>query len=299
MELSSPEYEAAHRRLRARFGEQVESWWKALPAVIPRLSGRWDLAIDSPVARGNTSLVLRCGRDDGSAAMLKLVPDRSLAQAEASSLRSCESSGRVPRVWGYDADLGALLLEAIPGETPLSESARLVQLRDVAGLIGALHRAATPCLGRDVVPLPERVEFIFAHWTERYRARPEVADVVPPARLQSGHQLARRLLAESRREVLLHGDLHPGNVLDGGEGRGLVAIDPRPCVGEPAFDVVDWVFWNTDASRWESRSRDLASALSVEHPRVWAWCSAFAALLAAGRAARGAAEIEPLLALAP
>ncbi|OUC96640.1 hypothetical protein CA984_14275 [Streptosporangium minutum] len=39
---------------------------------------------------------------------------------------------------------------------------------------------------------------------------------------------------------LVHGDLHPGNVLDGGP-RGLVVIDPRPCVGDPAFDAVDWV----------------------------------------------------------
>jgi streptomycin 6-kinase len=73
-------------------------------------------------------------------------------------------------------------------------------------------------------------------------------------------------------------------------------------VGEAAVDAVDWVFWAVDDPRaWEPRSRDLALALDVDHQRLWAWCAAFAAMLAAGRAARGAAaeEISALLALAP
>ncbi len=231
--------------------------------------------------------------------MLKLIPDRSLAVAEATALRSWEPSGRVPAVWGHDADLGALLLEAIPGEAAVSESAQQVALPEVAGLVGALHRAGTPAVGQGVVSLAERVEFIFEHWTERYRGHPEVTDVVPLARLQRGREFARRLVAGVGSSVLLHGDLHPGNVLDGGQSRGLVAIDPRPCVGEPAFDVVDWVFWKADAAEWESRSRDLASALDFEHARVWAWCSAFAAMLAAGLVAKGVSQVEALLALAP
>lgn len=75
-------------------------------------------------------------------------------------------------------------------------------------------------------------------------------------------QLARELAIDDREGALLHGDLHPGNVLDGGT-RGLVAIDPRSCVGDPAFDVVDWVFWNVDADHWQTRSHDLAMRLKI------------------------------------
>jgi streptomycin 6-kinase len=102
--------------------------------------------------------------------------------------------------------------------------------------------------------------------------------------------------------VLLHGDLHPGNVLDGGATRGLVAIDPRPCVGDAAFDAVDWVFWGVDNPRgWQPHARQLALALGVEHGRLWAWCAALAPMLAAAKAGRGAApdEVNALLALAP
>ena len=103
-------------------------------------------------------------------------PSLVLAAAEAVALRSWAPSGRVPLAWGHDAAADALLL--------------------VAQLIGGLHRRGVARLGRGVVSLAERVEFI-----------------------------------------------HPGNVLVGGLARGLVAIDPRPCVGEAEFDAVDWVCW--------------------------------------------------------
>ena len=129
--------------------------------------------------------------------------------------------------------------------------------------------------------------------------------VVPVDRLRRGHQLARELAADAAyaaEPMLLHGDLHPSNVLDGGPLRGLVAIDPRPCVGDAAVDAVDWVFWSVDdPGRWELRSRDLAVALGLDHERLWAWCAAFAAMLAASRAAQDASaeQVAAVLALSP
>ena len=209
----------------------------------------------------------------------------------------------MPLVWGYDAGLGALLLEAIPSEIPLSELGMVIELDEVANLIASLHRSGAPLVGNGVVSFAERVEFIFEHWIERHRRRGEVATrAVPIERLRRGQELARELVVDVGVPVLLHGDLHPGNVLYGGAARGLVAIDPRPCVGEAAVDAVDWVFWAVDDPRaWEPRSRDLAMALGVDQERLWAWCAAFAAMLAASKAARGAAakEVAALLALAP
>jgi streptomycin 6-kinase len=166
-----------------------------------------------------------------------------------------------------------------------------------------LARSGSPVVADGIVTLADRVEFIYGHWIERHGRDPEVTRAVPVARLSRGHELARALVATDQvAPVLLHGDLHPGNVLDGGIDRGLVAIDPRPCVGDPAFDTVDWVFWMTDDPRnWEPRARELAVALGVDYERVLDWCTAFAAMLAAGQAARGgpADHIHALLSLAP
>jgi streptomycin 6-kinase len=303
VDFSSPTLDAARGRLLARFGTRVEPWWERLPAAIAELAERWELVVGDAVGRGNTSLVVRCRLADGRPAVLKLTPDAEHGAAEASALRSWEPSGRVPLVWGNDAASGALLLEAIPSEIPLSELGMAVELDEVANLIGGLHRSGAPVIANGVVSLAERVEFIFEHWVERHGRRGEVVTrAVPVERLRRGHELARALVADAGVPVLLHGDLHPGNVLDGGAARGLVAIDPRPCVGEAAVDAVDWVFWAVDDPRaWEPRSRDLALALGVGHERLWAWCAAFAAMLAASKAARDAAaeEVAAVLALAP
>lgn len=121
-------------------------------------------------------------------------------------------------------------------------------------------------------------------------------------RLRRGYRLAQELASDAVVPVLLHGDLHPGNVLDGGSARGLIAIDPRPCVGDAPVDAVDWVFWAVDDPRlYKERSRNLAAALGIDHERLWAWCAAFAAILAASKAAQGEPPevIAALLALAP
>jgi streptomycin 6-kinase len=303
MEFSSSVAEATRRRLDARFGARVEAWWARLPEVMERLAARWELIVGDPVGRGNTSLVVRCQNATLGPVILKLVPDETLAGAEAAALRSWESSGHVPHVWGYDGTAGALLLEAIPDEVPLGVSRSQVRLSDVAELIGSLHRSGSTVMADGVESLAERVEFLYGFWAERHSRGHEVSHAVPVVRVDRGRELARALAAGDQvAPVLLHGDLHPGNVLDGGANRGLVAIDPRPCVGDPAFDAIDWVFWLTDDRRcWESRARDLAAALRVDHQRVLGWCSAFAALLAAVKAARGepADLIDALLRLAP
>jgi streptomycin 6-kinase len=303
VDFSSPAVAATRRRLLARFGVRVEPWWDRLPGATADLAERWELVIGAAVGRGNTSLVVRCRRADGRPAVLKLTPDAELGAAEASALRRWEPSGRVPAVWGHDAAAGALLLEAIPDETPLAERHTAVELDDVASLIDDLHRGGGAAVGDGWERLADRVEFIFDHWVERHGRRGGVVTrAVPVDRLRRGHLLARELAADAAEQVLLHGDLHPGNVLDGGAARGLVAIDPRPCVGDAAVDAVDWVFWTADdPGAWEPRSRDLAAALGLDHQRLWAWCAAFAALLAASRAAQGASadEIAALLALSP
>lgn len=298
MDFGSAVADATRVRLVARFGVGVGAWWAALPGVVDELAGRWNLVVTGAVGRGNTSLVLRCRLGDGRAAVLKLTPDAELAAAEAWALRSWQPSGRVPAVWG--AAPGAVLLEALPDETPLAERGTAVEPAEIAGLITDLHRTGKP--GPGVGSLAERIDFVFAYWIGRHPARgAAVTRAVPVERLHRGHALARALAADAGPSVLLHGDLHPGNVLDGGE-RGLVAIDPRACVGDPAVDAVDWVFWpGDDPGGWEPRSRALAPAVGVTPDRLRAWCTAFAAMLATGEAARGATEerIAAYLALAP
>ncbi|MDW5595690.1 aminoglycoside phosphotransferase family protein [Conexibacter stalactiti] len=128
---------------------------------------------------------------------------------------------------------------------------------------------------------------------------------VPAGMLERGHALARQL-SDDRAvpPALVHGDLHPGNVLDGGSRRGLVAIDPRPCAGDPLFDAVDLTLWDVDSvTAAHARVAAVASEAGADRERLAAWCAALAGMAAASLATRASgtaapAQIAALLALA-
>jgi streptomycin 6-kinase len=213
----------------------------------------------------------------------------------------------VPALWARDDAAGALLLEAIGDGRSIADGQRMPPAERVGALLRALHAAPTPAddgpsltvdgarpdgrvrdgrqardLARPVPSLRERIDFVFALWLRR-RDESDVARArVPEGLLEAGHAAAAALAEDGRiAPVLLHGDLHPGNVLDGGATRGLVAIDPRACAGDPAFDAIDWILWRADGLELvERRIAALAPAAGVEGDRLHAWCAAFAAMVA-------------------
>jgi hypothetical protein len=58
----------------------------------------------------------------------------------------------------------------------------------------------------------------------------------------------------------LHGDLQLGDVLDGGPSRGLVAVGPKACIGDPCFDAVDYVVAGAGHEGVEVRRQRVATA---------------------------------------
>lgn len=269
-----------------RFGAAVAPWWERLPATLAALAARWELTLGAPVGSGNTSLVVHGTRVDGTAAVLKLTPDTAIAEAEARALRAWQPSGRVPQIWAQDAAAGAVLLEAIADGTTFAARGTDPGLDAVAGLIRALH--AVPIL--DVAHQRERIDLLFRLWLRRH-----ASDAAMVPLLERGHALARTLADAPVRAVLLHGDLHPANVLDGGPRRGLVAIDPRPCLGDPASDAIDWVLLGP-AAGWRDRATELAARLEIDSERLWGWCTAFAAAAALGSGGERARALRAIAA---
>jgi streptomycin 6-kinase len=96
---------------------------------------------------------------------------------------------------------------------------------------------------------------------------------------------ARNLLAAPREVVVLHGDLHHGNVLDFA-GRGWLAIDPKGLRGERGFDFAN-IFCNpdlataTEPGRLARQAAVVAAAADLERTRLVQWIVAYAGLSAA------------------
>ncbi len=226
-----------------------------LEQLAREVASQWGVEIGAPFALSNHSYVVPAGRG----AVLKIRPpeeDESLHEQDALAYWAADGAVRLMRA---DRRRGALLLErACPGTdlSTLDDAAALAIAVDVAGRLW--RQAARPFrwIG-DHVP----------RW---------LADAAP--RSGAGRELLSRAVElygrlEISRSTLVHGDLHHHNIVDAG-GR-YAAIDPKPMLGEPEFDVPPFL-WNPLSStmtleRTERRLEAFAAAgLDRERMRAWA-----------------------------
>src|SRR5262249_24303228 len=135
--------------------------------------------------------------------------------------------------------------------------------QQVAELLRALHSRGRP--DPTYPPVAHHIAYLFDSWARHRRQDPELVEVVSPELFEQGRQRALELAAGDSQTALLHGDLTPVNVLDGGPERGLVAIDPAPCIGDPAFDAVDLLYWRaTDGETIAARADALGAACGID-----------------------------------
>src|SRR5262245_35445 len=111
--------------------------------------------------------------------------------------------------------------------------------------------------------------------------------------VREGLRLFRELPETAPVCVLLATDLHAGNVLRA-EREPWLVIDPKPFVGDPAYDATQHLLNNLGRLRAHADRtiRSLADLLGVDHVRVRAWT--FARLAAEPRGEWGDDERDEL-----
>ncbi|MBN2056633.1 aminoglycoside resistance protein, partial [bacterium] len=85
--------------------------------------------------------------------------------------------------------------------------------------------------------------------------------------------------------VLLHGDAHPGNILDAGDE--WRAIDPKGVTGDPCWDVATFIGsiprrtpGDSLMVRLDRRISQLVEGLALDRRRLLEWCVAQSVLSA-------------------
>jgi len=226
-------------------GTEWAAWVDGSPRLLSQVVDEWRLRPDGAAIHGHRSLVLPVRDASGDPAVLKVgFPDEESAH-EHLALRHWHGDGAAQLVRA-DPARRALLLERLGSEdlTGLWD----VEACGIAGeLMLRLHRPAVPRLRRLSGYVSREADIL---------ARLPRDSPIPHRLVEQAVALVRELTAdEGASSVMLHGDLHYGNVLVG-ERRPWLAIDPKPLAGDRNFEPAP-LLWN----RWDELAGDVRGGL--------------------------------------
>ena len=222
MEIAIP----AQLATTCRHKPEREEWLAGLPNAIDDLRKRWVLDLGSPFEEATCAWVAPV-QQNGRSAVLKVGMPHMEAAHEVQGLQFWNGDPTV-KVLDADQPRNAMLLEACEPGTSLRSLPEEDQDSIVAGL---LRR----CWRRPTGPHPFRpLSTQLTGWAENTET--QSSQWRDAGLVREGLRLFEELSAPSRDDVLLATDLHAGNVLRAQREPWLV-IDPKPFVGDPAYDV--------------------------------------------------------------
>ncbi|MFI6938669.1 aminoglycoside phosphotransferase family protein [Streptomyces sp. NPDC050418] len=294
---------------RAREGERSVPWLEQLPVLVQDLMRRWGCVADGAVMFGGVGVIVPVrlsdagenGPGDGRAVLKVSYPHPGNVH-EPDAFAAWGGHGAV-QLYARDDARFAMLLERAHPDT-LAECGDPDEMVTVAGQLSR----------RLAVPAPEglpRQSARAVEWEERLLADAAEFDGALPARVVDAALATLRELGPDQPEVLIHGDLHPRNILRA-DREPWLAVDPKGYVGDPAWDggtllkSMGLVFIGADDPAKEvHRALDLfadAAELDPERVRRWGQLHAVEAAYWARRhgfrRARGGPELDRITAFA-
>jgi streptomycin 6-kinase len=251
-----------------REGEPGAAWLAELPAIVDDLLARWKCEPDGEVMHGEVGLIVPVRRTDGPAVLKVSYPHPGNAH-EPDAFATWAGRGAV-MLYERDDEQFAMLLER-------AGPSRLADLRDGEEIAEAAGRLSC----RLSVPGPAGLPRLQAQadgWEEQIRTGAlDFPQVLPSSVVDAALAIVDEL-GRNQPELVVHGDLHPRNILRG-EREDWLAIDPKGLVGDPAYDGSMFfrarvrVLMETDdpVKRLQRELEVFAEAAGVDAERVRRW----------------------------
>jgi streptomycin 6-kinase len=244
-------------------------WLNDLPLLVTSLEQDWRIEVGDAYTDSTEACVAKATCEDGTAAALKLIVPRSgdAAENEIAVLRLTDGEGCV-RLLRDDAVRGALLLERL-GRSLYQLALPIRRRHEI--LCSTAARVWRPARGCGLPTGAEKsrwlADFITATWEELDHPCSERAidhAIACAARRAEAHR--------DERAVLVHGDVHQWNALEGPDGFKLV--DPDGLLAQPEYDL--GIIMREDPldileSDPHARARWLAARTGLDATSIWEW----------------------------
>jgi streptomycin 6-kinase len=249
--------------------EDGRDWLASLPELVDRARARWDLSVGPAYEGGCVAFVAPAERGTGEEVVVKIGFVDEETRTEPDALALWGGQGAV-RLLDVDEGSGAMLLERLKPGTRLELHPDRDEAISIACLL--LRRLWRP------VPAdhPFRTVADLAAGLAREIPREFTREGAPFERslVDAAVRACQEFAEGDGRPVLANRDFHLGNVLAAAREPWLL-IDPKPLVGEPAFDtghlVRSLLPEELDAGSVDRVVRRLAAELELPAERVRLW----------------------------
>ncbi len=242
-------------------------WLEDVPRIVRSLEREWGIEVGATLEGGSEGFVALARQQDGTPAVLKLMPDLAAGVHELTVLRLANGEG-CARLLRDDPARGAMLLEKLGRPLAQLDRSPAEELEILCASVSRLWRPA-PDSGLPTGSAKGRwlVEFMTATWEQVDR---------PCSRRSLDHALAcaeRRIDAfDAERAVLVHGDVHAANALEADVGFKL--IDPDGLLADAEYDLGILIREDSLALMGNdpfARSRWLAARTGRDATAIWEW----------------------------
>ncbi len=205
--------------------DDADVWLEALPETLARLEALWQIRVTGLVPQLSYNLVTYAERTDGTPCILKLSPPSDELGREGEALSYYAGHG-ICKLLERDDSVSALLLERLSPGVSLQElwtpEDDEIHTRITAELMQRLWRRVS-----EPHPFRPLTSWARALWEEYENI---------PTHLRERAQKLLFELGPDTDTVLLHADLHHGNILTA-TSEPFLAIDPKGIIGAKGYDV--------------------------------------------------------------
>jgi streptomycin 6-kinase len=248
-------------------GAVGEEWLRNFQELITYCESRWALKVLDPYPL-SYNFVAPAILEDQSSVVVKLsVPNKELTM-EAEAVKIYDGNG-MARLIDADVEKGILILERVlPGETLFSLTDDKEATYIAAQVMKKLY---TPAPNNSLFPTTE-------DWAEglvklRVHFNGDTGPL-PSELVQEAELLYPKLHQSIHTPILLHGDLHHGNILSA-EREPWLAIDPKGVIGEAEYGVIQFLLNKLpDENREriiEERVDIFVKELNLDKSRILSW----------------------------